>query len=360
MTVPTQRTVLIMAGGTGGHVFPGLAVAEELKSAGVHVEWLGTKQGIEASVVPEAGINLSTISISGLRGKGLQRLIAAPILLFRALLQAIQIIRRIKPVSVLGMGGFASGPGGLASWLLRIPLIVHEQNAIAGTTNAILSRFATVRLQAFPDALPHAIHIGNPIRRSIAAMPEPAKRFERSTGKLKLLVLGGSLGATALNTLVPAAISLLEEKWRPDVWHQVGKRHLSDARQVYQQENLVARVDDFIEDMSEAYGWADLVICRAGALTVSEITSVGIAAIFIPYPYAIDDHQTKNAEWVANNDAGFLFQQSELTKETLSTLIKKLTDNRQQLTDMAIKSRRLSIANSANHVAEQCLEVDNA
>ncbi len=354
-----EKTVLIMAGGTGGHVFPALAVAEELQSRGVHIEWLGTEKGIESTVVPNAGIAISYITIEGVRGKGIVGLLKAPLLLVGAIFQAMKIIQQVKPVSVLGMGGFASGPGGVASWLLRKPLVIHEQNAVAGTTNKLLQRFANIALQAFPGALAGAKQVGNPVRKEISALPDPVKRFAGRVGKLKLLVLGGSLGAAALNTIVPSAIALIDPANRPEVWHQTGRKNLEQAEQVYREQGVEARIVPFIEDMSSAYAWADFIICRAGALTVAEISAVGIGALYVPFPHAIDDHQTKNAEWIVANKAGFIIQQKELTAEKLKNHLERLSENREELLTMAKNARALGVSNASQVVAQQCLEMSN-
>ncbi len=357
MTKRNLGTVLVMAGGTGGHVFPALAVAEELQERGIQVTWLGTHKGIEARVVPAANIPISYISVQGIRGKGIWGLLKAPILLLGALFQAIAIVRRVNPDSVLGMGGFASGPGGIACRLLRKPLVIHEQNAVAGTTNKILSYFANSILQAFPSTLRRGVYVGNPVRKSIAALPAPNERFKTCRGKLRLLILGGSLGAVALNTVVPNALAMVEEANRPEVWHQVGPNNIVSAQQEYQKHRVAARIEPFIENMDVAYAWADFVICRAGALTVAEISTVGIAALYVPYPHATDDHQTANAKWLVSHEAGFLVQQSELNAEVISDRLRFLSDNRNVLLSMANNARELATPNAASTVASACLEV---
>ncbi len=354
------RTILIMAGGTGGHVFPALATAERLFAHGAHVEWLGTAQGIEARLVPEAGIRLNLIEISGLRGKGWRSWLGAPVALARALWQAIKVLRRVRPDCVLGMGGFASGPGGVAAWLLRVPVVIHEQNAIAGTTNRLLARLSRRALQAFPDALADAVqprYVGNPVRGSIIDAPSPAERYGARQGAGRLLVVGGSLGAKAINEVLPKALAALAPEERPEVWHQVGRAHESVVRKVYQTLGVNARVDAFIDDMAEAYAWADVVLCRAGAMTVAELACVGAASVLVPFPFAVDDHQTANARWLADQGAAFLVPQQELTVERAANLLRDIGGRRQEWLAMAQKARRLALPDAAERVAQECLEI---
>lgn len=326
MTENKLKRVLIMAGGTGGHVFPGLAVAAYLCKQGVTVHWLGTKQGLESHLVPDANIPLHLISISGLRGKGMKSLLLAPYKIFKAIMQARQIIREINPDVVLGLGGFVSGPGGVASWLLRYPLVIHEQNAKAGLTNKILARFAKKVLEGFPRAFypqKKVIAVGNPVRHEIETLRAPSERFDLARSKLRLLVLGGSLGAQALNEIVPKALSLLSPAERPEVLHQAGNKHIEEAKKAYHSRQIEAELTAFVKDMAEAYAWADIVICRAGALTVSELCAVGLGAVFVPFPFAVDDHQTANAQFMVDHHAALCIQQRELTAEQLADIVRQ-------------------------------------
>jgi UDP-N-acetylglucosamine--N-acetylmuramyl-(pentapeptide) pyrophosphoryl-undecaprenol N-acetylglucosamine transferase len=354
-----QRPVLIMAGGTGGHVFPALAVAGWLREHGAPVAWMGTRNGLEATLAPRADIPMEWIEVSGLRGKGLGRKLWMPVMLGRALWQAGAILRRLRPRVALGMGGFASGPGGMMARLLGIPLVVHEQNAIAGMTNRGLSRFANQVLEAFPATFPparRAITVGNPVRASIAALPPPTERFAGRAGRPRLLVLGGSQGALALNQLAPQALTLLTESERPAVWHQAGGRLHEAAAAAYRETGMKARLTPFIEDMAEAYGWADLVLCRAGALTIAELAAAGIGAILVPFPFAVDDHQTANARFLAQGGAALVVQQAELTAERLADMLRALLGDRARLLDMATAARRLAKIEAAERVARACLE----
>lgn len=353
-----KAKVLIMAGGTGGHVFPALATAQYLMDRGVIVEWLGTKTGIEAELVSKAGIPISFIEIAGLRGKGVSSLLVAPFKLLKAMFQAISVVRKIAPDCVLGMGGFASGPGGFAAWILRVPLIIHEQNAIAGMTNKILARFARVVLQAFPGAFvgSKVKETGNPIRADIFNLPDPLTR-SADRKELNILVVGGSLGAAAINEAIPEMLQQLEVNERPRVKHQVGKRNYDEAVALYEQLGVEAEVLPFIDDMAAAYGWADLVICRAGALTVSEVAAVGVSAIFIPFPFAVDDHQTKNAGFLVNNGAAILLPQSEVSGIRLAALVKGFVGERNSLIDMAQRAKSLAKPMATKLVAEECLEM---
>jgi UDP-N-acetylglucosamine--N-acetylmuramyl-(pentapeptide) pyrophosphoryl-undecaprenol N-acetylglucosamine transferase len=351
------NTVLVMAGGTGGHVFPALATAEALQAQGMRIEWLGTERGIESDLVPKAGIPITYIRVAGLRGKDKLSLLLAPFKLLVALCQALAAVKRIKPVCVLGMGGFASGPGGLAAWLLRKPLVIHEQNAIAGMTNTYLARLARRVLTAFPNALgDKGIQVGNPLRGNIVESPEPEQRLSGRSGNIRLLVLGGSLGAQALNETVPAALARMAEDERPEVWHQAGKRNLVDAERAYQTQQVAGRVVPFIEDMAAAYQWADVVVCRAGALTVSELACVGLPAILVPFPHAVDDHQTANARFLENSGAAVIVPQVELTAERLAGLLKDEFCDRQQILERARRARSVARLDAAEQVASHCLE----
>lgn len=341
-----------MAGGTGGHVFPALAVAEVLRARGHEVAWLGAVRGIENELVPRAGFPLHRLAVAGLRGKGLLALLAAPFRLLRALGQSLDVLRRFDPAVVLGLGGFASGPGGLAAWLTRRPLLVHEQNAVAGYTNRLLARLARRRLCAFPGSLPRAEVVGNPVRAAIADLPEPARRFADRAGPPRLLVLGGSQGARALNRMLAPALARLEMEVA--VRHQAG-RGLEEARAAYAAAGVGAELCAFIEDMAEAYGWADLVVCRAGAMTVSEIAAAGVAALFVPFPHAVDDHQTANAGYLVAVGAARLVRENELTAERLAEELRALLQDRGQLLAMARRAREKAVTDAAERVAAACL-----
>ncbi|MCI5062675.1 MAG: undecaprenyldiphospho-muramoylpentapeptide beta-N-acetylglucosaminyltransferase [Algiphilus sp.] len=346
--------VLIMAGGTGGHVFPALAVAELLRADQHEVEWMGTAAGLEARVVPEHDIPLRTIDVRGLRGTGWRRLVVAPFAILRAILQAIAIVRRLQPAVVLGMGGFAAGPGGIAAWLLRRPLVIHEQNAAAGLTNRLLARFARRVLQAFPDALPGATLVGNPVRAAFSALPPPERRFADRDGPLRLLVVGGSQGARALNERVPQALALCGG--HPfDVWHQ-GGRTVEVAQQAYAEAGLSARIDAFIDDMAAAYAWADVVVCRAGAMTVAELSAAGVGAILVPFPAAVDDHQTRNGQHLVDRDAAVLIQEAVLTPQRLAQTLRDI-GHRDRLLRMAQAARAAAMPDSGHRIASACLEV---
>ncbi len=353
-----KRPVLIMAGGTGGHVFPALAVAEQLRAHGVPVIWMGTQRGLEATLVPKAGIPMEWIGVAGLRGKNLRQRALMPLMLSQALWQAGLILRRLRPSVVLGMGGFVSGPGGVMARLLGIPLVVHEQNAIAGLTNRWLARFARPVLQAFPDTFAPARQartVGNPVRAAIADLPPPAERFAGRTGPKRLLVLGGSQGALALNQRVPQALALLAEPERPEVWHQAGGQLHEAAGAAYQAAGVTARLTPFIDDMAEAYGWADLVLCRAGALTIAELAAAGVGALLVPFPFAVDDHQTANAGFLAREGAALLCPQADLSAERLAAQLREWLGDRDRLLGMAQAARRLAQVDAAEQVAQACL-----
>ncbi|WP_409991047.1 undecaprenyldiphospho-muramoylpentapeptide beta-N-acetylglucosaminyltransferase [Cellvibrio sp.] len=362
MNSSADLTVMIMAGGTGGHVFPALAVADVLRNKGAHVEWLGTPRGIENSLVPAANIPLNHIRVEGVRGRGILGLIKAPFLILLAVAQAVSILKRVKPNVVIGFGGFASGPGGVAAKILDVPLVIHEQNAIAGTTNRLLSKIAARVLAAFEDAFLNkniiAKVVGNPVRHLIANLAIPTERYEaRGEGHLHLLVLGGSLGAKAINELVPQALAKLPAGSRPLVRHQSGKNHLESTIASYMQYQVNAKVDAFVEDMAAAYAWADLVICRAGALTVSELAAAGVAAVLIPLPTAIDDHQTHNANILVKAGAGISLVQKDLTAEKLASLLTDQLHERAKLKEMATNARSLALPQAAETVASICVEV---
>lgn len=349
----SRRPILIMAGGTGGHVFPALAVAEQLSKAGVAVAWLGTRAGLEARVVPPTGIPVYWIRVSGLRGKCLWRRLTAPFMLLWAMLQAIWLMLRIRPLAVLGMGGFVTGPGGVTAWLFRRPLLIHEQNAVAGLTNRLLAPLASRVLEAFPGTFKQALHTGNPVRQALLEKAQQPRSSDHPVPRL--LVVGGSLGASVFNETVPRVLRQLGDA-RPEVWHQTGLRHLDVARQAYQAAAVEARIDAFIDDMAAAYRWADLVLCRAGAMTIAELAVMGVASILVPYPHAVDDHQTANARYLSDQGAALLLPQSELTEQRLVQLLQLLREP-QRLREMGEKARRLARPQAARQVARQCLEL---
>jgi len=353
------RVALIMAGGTGGHVFPALATARVLKSRGFDVVWLGTQRGIEARLVPAEGIPVEWLSVSGLRGKGILAYLAAPVRLAVALLQAIRAVRRHAPQVVLGAGGFASGPGGVASWLLRRPLVVHEQNAVAGLTNRILARLATRVLEGFPGSFGPGIHaecVGNPVRPEIAAVAPPERRYAGRAGRARLLVFGGSQGAQRLNAVVPAALAELPESLRPDVLHQTGKLGFDDTVQAYRTRGIEADVRPFIDDMAGAYGWADLAVCRSGALTIAELAAAGVPAILVPFPAAVDDHQTRNAEHVVEARAALMLPDRELTPVSLAARLRELLEaGRPRLLAMARAARATARPDADQRLADACV-----
>jgi len=360
MNSGTQQPILVMAGGTGGHVFPALAVAEALRARGEQVVWLGTRAGIEARVVPAAGIAIEWLNVQGLRGKGLSSLLLAPFRLLRACWQALRILRRTRPRAVLGMGGFVSGPGGLMAWMLNIPLFLHEQNAIVGLTNRILSRFATAVFVAFPQAAAAIVGsecIGNPVRSGFSQVHEPAARLQaRIDQPLQLLVIGGSLGAAALNRILPLAIACLDVGQRPLVRHQCGEKHLQACQQNYAQARVNAEVVSFIEDMPEAYAWADLVVCRAGALTIAELSAVGLPSLLVPFPYAVDNHQYHNALYLQQLDAAQVLPEDQLSPESLALKLKFFQQNRALLVQMAQNARAGFMADADERLATAIIE----
>lgn len=361
-----DKVALIMAGGTGGHVFPALAVAEALRDRGVNVHWLGTRSGIESRVVPAAGFDISYIKIKGLRGNGILRWVLAPFKILFATVNALQVCLNIKPSFVLGMGGFVTWPGGVASRLLARPLIIHEQNAIPGLTNKLLARIATRVLQAFPATFnlnTKVFHTGNPVRKSILELDKPEQRYASRQTPIRILVVGGSLGAQALNEVVPSALAMLDPDTKVEIWHQAGKQKLESTRAKYNSENLDPdridlRVVEFIDDMEQAYQWADLVICRAGAMTIAEISNVGIASVLVPYPYAVDDHQTANAHFLSDADAALLIQQKDLSPSRLASELQDLINlGREHLLMMANRALQLGRPDATEAVVQHCLEV---
>lgn len=360
MTGLAQKPIVIMAGGTGGHVFPALAVAEYLRSDGESIVWLGTRAGIESRVVPAANFAIEWLSVQGLRGKGKLTLLLAPFKLLRACWQAYRALLHLRPRAVLGMGGFVSGPGGLMAWVLRIPLIIHEQNSVTGLTNKLLSRIASKAYFAFPAAaakVPGSECIGNPVREALFKLEPPQQRLsQRIEPDMNVLIIGGSLGAASLNRVLPQAIARIDQAARPKVKHQCGKRHLQSCKQNYDDAGVEAEVVDFIEDMAAAYAWADIVICRAGALTVSELTAVGIGSILIPYPYAVDNHQYHNACFLAENDAASIVLDEDLNADSLAEMIKTFQSDRNMLISMAVRARELASIDATERLAKGILE----
>jgi len=351
-----MSTLMIMAGGTGGHVYPAMAVADYLKQQGWRIVWLATEGGMENRLIAGKPYDVSVIRMRGVRGKGLLRKLAAPFQVLFACLQSVSAMRRHQPNVVLGMGGFAAFPGGLVAWLTGRPLVIHEQNSIAGLTNRVLSKFATRVLAAFPSAFgDKAVLVGNPVRADIAAVAEPAVRFSDRSGPLRVLVVGGSLGAQALNATVPQALALLPESDCPVVVHQAGEKHIAELYANYQQAGVKAETRAFIDNMAELYGWADLVICRAGALTIAELAAAGVASVLVPFPHAVDDHQTYNARYLSANGAAVQIQQPDLNAEGLAALIRGMT--RISLLDMARNARALGKPEATATVAQVCMEV---
>lgn len=355
--------VLIMAGGTGGHVFPALAVARLLREWQCEVTWMGTQKGLEARIVPANGFPIEWLTVAGLRGKGVLAWLLAPLRLLVALRQALAIVRRRRPAVVLGVGGFATGPGGVAAWMLGKPLVIHEQNAIAGLTNRLLTRFARDVLEGFPGSFPARVRaqcVGNPVRRDISALPAPEQRLQARQGPVRLLVFGGSLGAARLNDAVPRAIAALPAHLRPEVWHQAGERGHAQAVASYTSAGVTGRIDPFIEDMAGAYAWADLVICRAGALTVSELAAVGLPAILVPFPAAVDDHQTFNARYLTDAGAAILIADADLTPERLARELEALCADRSRLLEMARRARTRAMPEAAETLAQAVLKAAEA
>jgi len=348
-----MKSILIMAGGTGGHIFPGLAVAEQMRAAGWDVVWMGARGGMEERLVPRHGYRTAWIRAKAARGKGLLQKLLLPANLLYSFWESARHIRAVRPSVVLGLGGYVAFPGGMMASLLNRPLALHEQNAIAGLANRVLAQVSDKVMVAFPDALKGAEWTGNPVRAEIAAIAPPEKRFESRHGQIRILVVGGSLGAQALNEALPKAISLLPEK--PRVVHQAGEKHLESLKANY----LAARVEGelvaFIDDMARRYAEADLVICRAGAVTIAELSAGGMASILVPFPHAVDDHQTANAKFLSERGAAILIQQRDLSPEKLAALIRSM--DRTKLLDMAKKARALGKPDAARLVARRCMEI---
>ncbi len=348
-----SRTILIMAGGTGGHIFPALAVAEKMRERGWRVVWLGNPEGMEAKLVPQHGFETVWVKFGALRGKGIMRKLLLPLNLLRGFWQAQKAIRQVQPNVVLGMGGYITFPGGMMAALLGKPLVVHEQNSVAGLANRVLAGVADRIATGFPEVLAKGVWVGNPVRPEIARIAPPAERFAGRDGALHLLVIGGSLGAQALNEMVPQAMALLGAGYLPQIVHQAGEKHIEALKANYAAVGVQAHCVSFIEDMAGAYEWADLVICRAGALTVAELAAAGVASILVPFPHAVDDHQTGNARFLVNVGGAFLLPQGELTPDAIA-LIRNYS--RGQLLEMAEKARSLAKPDATEEVANICAE----
>jgi UDP-N-acetylglucosamine--N-acetylmuramyl-(pentapeptide) pyrophosphoryl-undecaprenol N-acetylglucosamine transferase len=351
--------VLIMAGGTGGHIFPGLAVAEVLRKRNVPVRWLGAEGGMETRTVPAAGIDLDVVAITGLRGKGLMRWVKMPFMLLRAVWHARRLLEANRPSCAVSFGGYAAAPGGIAAWTKGIPVLVHEQNRIPGMTNRLLTRFARKILQGFPGTFPQdtsAIDSGNPVRHEVAAIADPQTRLAGRSGPVRVLITGGSQGAQVLNTVVPGALKLLSPTVSIEIRHQAGAKRVNEALEAYKEADINADIQPFISDMAEAYTWADLVICRSGALTVAEIAAAGVASVLVPFAYAVDDHQTRNAEYLADAGAAVILAQSTLEPQILADTLKPLLSDREVLLTMATAARSKALPDAAEKVVEACQE----
>ena len=351
----TQKTALVMAGGTGGHIFPGLAVAEELRARGWRVHWLGAPGSMEERLVPPQGFPLETIDFSGVRGKGLLTLALLPLRLLRAFAQAWAVVRRVRPDVVIGLGGYISFPGGMMATLAGKPLILHEQNSVAGMANKVLANVASRVFCAFPNALPGAQWVGNPLRQAFLQQPPPAERFAGRSGPLRILVVGGSLGAKALNDTVPQALALIPPEQRPQVRHQSGAKQMQALQASYAAAGVQAELTPFIDDTASAYAQADLVICRAGASTVTELAAVGAAAIYVPFPHAVDDHQTTNARFVVDAGGGWVVQQTALSPEKLAHMIQNM--QRSTLLETAQKAKMMQKTEATAAVVAACQEL---
>ncbi|GGD34782.1 undecaprenyldiphospho-muramoylpentapeptide beta-N-acetylglucosaminyltransferase [Pseudoxanthomonas indica] len=356
-SIASSAPVMVLAGGTGGHIFPALAVAKVLRSRGVPVTWLGADGAMETRLVPPHGIHLDTLAIAGLRGKGKATLLAAPLRVARAVMSAMGVLRARKPRAVISFGGFAAGPGGMAARLLGKPLLVHEQNRAPGFTNRVLVRFARRVLTGFPGSFAQREeYVGNPVREEIAAIAPPRQRMAERVGPLRLLVLGGSQGARALNQAVPKALAMLGAEFRVDVRHQCGEKMREQAAQCYAQAGVEASVEAFITDMAGAYAWADLVVCRAGASTLAELCAAGVGSILVPFPQAVDDHQTRNAEFLVERHAAILFKQDDYLAERLHGALSDLASHADKRVAMAESARALAKTDAADRIADIILE----
>lgn len=358
-----KGTVLIMAGGTGGHIFPALTIARNLQLRGYRAEWLGTLRGLEVEVLRNTDIKLHLINVRGLRGKGILSLLLAPFMIIKATVQSMRVLYHVRPCCVLGMGGYVTGPGGVAAKLLRYALLIHEQNAIAGFSNRCLARIADVVMETFQGTFPtrvNAISTGNPIRVDIADLALIKREPPAVSRNLRILILGGSLGATAINLLIPRTLNEMSVQERPHIWHQTGRNNLDETISFYKAASIPlddsCRVEAFIDDMAAAYRWADLVVCRAGATTVTEIAAAGLPSILIPYPHAVDNHQTRNAQWLSESGAALLWQQADLDSYSLSDVLRKFSDNWSELAAMSERARKLARLDASDLVAGKCIE----
>ena len=350
----SHQPVMILAGGTGGHIFPGLAVAKVLRDAGVDVRWLGADDAMETRLVPQHGIPMDTIAVKGVRGKGVKALLGLPLRLLRAVSAARAVLRAHSPRAVISFGGYAAGPGGLAARQLGIPLIVHEQNRAAGMTNRVLAKMAREVLTGFPDTFAGEVVVGNPVRDVIARVPAPEQRIEGRGGRTRLLVLGGSQGARALNEAVPQALAQITQKF--EVRHQCGEKQVADAEAAYANAGVEATVEAFISDMAAAYAWADVVVCRAGALTLAEVCAVGVASVLVPFPQAVDDHQARNAQYLVDHDAAILLRQDAELVGNLTGLLRDFAANPSRRLSMARAARALARPDAAQRVADIVLK----
>ena len=350
-----EKVALVMAGGTGGHIFPGLAVAHALREQGWRVHWLGAPGSMEERRVPPQGFPLERIDFAGVRGKGLLTLALLPLRLLKAFAQALSVVRRVKPDVVIGLGGYISFPGGMMAVLAGKPLILHEQNSVAGMANKVLASVADKVFAAFPNALPKAQWVGNPLRQAFLQQPEPAERFAGRSGPLKVLVVGGSLGAKALNDIVPQAVALLPVEARPQVVHQSGAKQIDALRANYAAAGVQAELTPFIEDTAQAFADADLVICRAGASTVTELAAVGVAAIYVPFPHAVDDHQTTNAHFMVDAGGGWLMPQPALNAQKLAEMLQNM--QRSTLLNVALKAKTMQKIHATREVVAACEEL---
>lgn len=351
----SERCALVMAGGTGGHIFPGLAVAEALRGRGWRVHWLGAPGSMESQLVPPRGFPLEPVEFSGVRGKGLVTLALLPLRLLRAFWQSLQVVRRVRPHVVVGLGGYITFPGGMMGVLLGRPLVLHEQNSVAGMANKVLAGVADRVYSAFPDVMPKARWIGNPLRAEFLRQPEPAARFAGRSGPLKLLVVGGSLGAKALNEIVPQALARIPAQERPQVIHQSGAKQIEELRANYAAAGVDAQLTPFIDDTAAAFAQADLVICRAGASTVTEIAAVGAAAVFVPFPFAVDDHQTTNAKFLVDAGGGWLVQQRDLTPDGLAQMLVAM--DRDELLRRAQAAKKMQKTEATADIVAACEEL---
>lgn len=355
MSAAQDKCALVMAGGTGGHIFPGLAVAQALREAGWRVHWLGAPGGMEARLVPPQGFAFEAVEFGGVRGKKLSTMALAPLRLMRAVAQSVRVLRRVRPNVLIGMGGYISVPAGLAGAAMGVPLLLHEQNSVPGLANRVLARFARRVFTAFPDALPKGEWVGNPLRAVFSQQQTPEERFAARSGALRLLVVGGSLGAQALNELVPQALALIDADKRPVVTHQSGEKQLDALRAAYESAGVQGELVPFIDDMASALAQADLVICRAGASTISEIAAVGAAALFVPFPHAVDDHQSVNARFLSEQGAAWLMQQRDLTPQKLADFIQE--KERATLVECAMKAKTMQKTGATQTIVAACEEV---